>query len=150
MLELVMAMVISSLVISMVYVIYDNLSRQVIVYSKQQDELMAYNQFQAIFSKEVQLSKSLQIPTDNSIVLSVNDKEVRYVFEKQGVLRKGETIETFMMPIVAVNFNQKETIEEQYRLLKFKTILLGTEVDFFESKEISLAERINTYLLSEY
>ena len=94
MLELVIGMVISSLVITMVYVIYDNLSRQVVVYADQQDDLMAYNQFQNLFSKDVQLSKSIDIDDDKHIVLEVFNKEVHYFFKTEKIIRKAEAIDT--------------------------------------------------------
>ena len=150
MLELVIGMVISSLVISMVYVIYDNISRQVIEYTKQQDDLVEYHQFQSLFSKDVQLSKSIDIDNDKHIALEVKNKEIHYFFEKERIIRKSVTIDTFNLKVLEVEFNQNKKIEEKYQLMKLKIEMLGTSLDLFESKEISLAMRMNNYLLDEY
>ncbi|WP_132066316.1 PulJ/GspJ family protein, partial [Aquimarina spinulae] len=93
MLELVIGMVISSLVITMVYVIYDNLSRQVVVYADQQDDLMTYNQFQNLFSKDVQLSTSIDIDDDKHIVLESANKEIHYFFKTEKIIRKAEAVD---------------------------------------------------------
>lgn len=150
MLELVIGMVISSLVISMVYVIYDNISRQVIEYTKQQDDLVEYHQFQSLFSKDVQLSKSIDIDNDKHIALEVKNKEIHYFFEKEKIIRKSVTIDTFNLKVLEVEFNQNKKIEEKYQLMKLKIEMLGTSLDLFESKEISLAMRMNNYLLDEH
>ena len=150
MLELVIGMVISSLVITMAYVVYDNVSRQVIEYTKQQDNLVAYHQFQNLFSKDVQLSKSIDVNTDKHITLQVKNNEIHYFFEKEKVIRKAVAIDTFNLKILEAEFNQNEKIEEKYQLIKLKIEMLGTSLDLFESKEISLATRMNNYLLDEY
>ncbi|WP_108808719.1 PulJ/GspJ family protein [Aquimarina spinulae] len=150
MLELVIGMVISSLVITMVYVIYDNLSRQVVVYADQQDDLMTYNQFQNLFSKDVQLSTSIDIDDDKHIVLESANKEIHYFFKTEKIIRKAEAVDTFNIKVLEVLFDQNEKIEEKYQIIKLKIEILGTSFDFFESKEISLASRMNNYLLDEY
>ncbi|MBP2832833.1 hypothetical protein J8281_11610 [Aquimarina sp. U1-2] len=149
-LELVIGITISSLVITMVYVIYDNLSRQVITYSRQQDELMIYHQFEGLFSKDIQLSKKLSVIDKAHIVLDMHDKEIHYFFKNDEIIRKEETLDTFRLKVMDVNFKSEEKIEEKCTRVRLKTKLLGADFEIFESKEISLAQRMNDYLLDEY
>jgi len=150
MLELVIGMVISSLVITMVYFIYDNLSRQVIVYGQQQDQLMEYTMFQSLFSKDIKLSKTFEVIDDHNIAIEVLDEDVHYFFQKERIIRKGIALDTFNIKVLKISFDQNEKIEEKYKLIKLKTEVLGATFDVFESKEISLAKRMNTYLLDEH
>ncbi|MEB3346037.1 hypothetical protein U6A24_11225 [Aquimarina gracilis] len=150
MLELVIGMVISSLVVTMVYFIYDNLSRQVVEYSKQQDELMEYNMFQRLLSKDIQLSKELKVVDDEHVVFDNFNKEVHYFFQKERIIRKETSIDTFNIKTLSVDFKQSDKIDEKYQLIRLKTEILGANFEIFESKEVSIAKRMNDYLLNEH
>lgn len=150
MLELMIGMVISSLIITMVYYIYDNLSKQVVMYTRQQNDLALYNQFQSFLSKDIRLSNTIAI-TDNSVALMHYNKEIKYTFLKDKIIRKAEkTIDTFGIKVLGVTLNETEKIEERYQFVKLKLNVIGTTIDFFESKEISLASRINKHFLNEH
>ncbi|GAA4272070.1 hypothetical protein GCM10022258_13640 [Aquimarina gracilis] len=134
----------------MVYFIYDNLSRQVVEYSKQQDELMEYNMFQRLLSKDIQLSKELKVVDDEHVVFDNFNKEVHYFFQKERIIRKETSIDTFNIKTLSVDFKQSDKIDEKYQLIRLKTEILGANFEIFESKEVSIAKRMNDYLLNEH
>lgn len=149
-LELVIGLVISSIVISMVYVIYENISKQMIEYSLQQEELMEYNQFQSILFKDIKLAKELVIIDQKHIRLDMQSKQIDYFFYRDNIVRKSNAKETFNLKVLGVEFNNREKVLEEQQTIKLKTSLLGQEIIVFEEKPISRAKQINNYFLSEY
>ncbi|WP_165944070.1 hypothetical protein, partial [Aquimarina spinulae] len=93
---------------------------------------------------------SIDIDDDKHIVLESANKEIHYFFKTEKIIRKAEAVDTFNIKVLEVLFDQNEKIEEKYQIIKLKIEILGTSFDFFESKEISLASRMNNYLLDEY
>jgi len=148
--ELVIGLAISSIIISMVYLIYSNISKQVIEYSVQQDELMEYNQFQNVLSADIRLCKQLIAIDKMSLRLAMADEKIHYFFEKEYSIRKGKTQDTFRIQVKNMELSSKDRVEEDYQMVRLKTTLLGQEIIVFEEKKISLAERLNNYFLSEY
>lgn len=150
MMEMMVGLVISSLVISMVYIIYENISKQVSQYYSDQNELMEYNQFQSLFSKDIRLAKGLQIINDNQIIVDLFSEKATYFFEKDYILRKTKVLDTFHIKVVALEVGRKDEITSKNKNIRLKTELLDQEIIIFEEKEIALAERLNRYLLIEH
>lgn len=119
-------------------------------YSRQQDQLMVYTQFEGLFSKDLQLSQEVSVVDEEHMVMNIHDKEIHYFFEKEHIIRKTETLDTFKLKVVRIDFKDEQKIDEKYQYLKLKTELLGASFEVFESKEISLAKRMNDYLLNEH
>ncbi|WAC02710.1 hypothetical protein N7U66_03300 [Lacinutrix neustonica] len=148
--ELVIGLAISSIVISMVYIIYTNISKQIVEYSKQQSELMEYNQFQNIWSADIRLCNELMPVDPKRVKLLMAQEDIQYFFANGHVIRQGKTRDTFNINVKELELNAKESIDEHYQVIRLKTTLLGQDIIVFEEKKITLAKRLNNYLLGEY
>ncbi len=145
-LELVIGMVVSSLVISMVYSIYDNISRQMIQYKNQQDELMEYNQFQSIFHKDIKWSNEIVTMDSEKIALRGTSDTIVYNFLDNAIIRKATaSLDTFGIRVINVTYPDKEEGVKNYEIIELTTRLLNNDVTIFESKRNTLATRINTH-----
>ena len=148
--ELVIGMAISSLIITITYLIYTNISKQLVEYQLHQNELMEYNQFQSVLAKDVMLCTRLQIVNAQHIELVIAGDQIEYFFEEDQIIRKTNTTQTFDIKIQEVLLNNSERIDEEYKTIQLKLNLLGQQIIVFEEKKISNADHINHYFLDEY
>lgn len=149
--ELVVALAISSLVIGMVYIIYDHINRQMVQYSMQQNELMEYNQFQSFFTSDIYLCDEIKMKKDDELVLIFNDKEFIYGFKPDYITRNRLfTVDTFKVKTNGLEFNKADEIDGDYNTINLTIDLLKQSVVLFESKRINLADKINSHFLDEH
>ena len=148
--ELIIGLVISSVIITMVYQIFTNISRQIVQYAKDQNELREFNQFQQLFYADIHLCKQLLFVNQSHIKLMMRENEIDYFFKDSLIQRLGKAKDNFAINVLEVIFNSNDKVSEDYQTIKLKTNILGEEVVIFEVKKISLAAQLNSYFLSEH
>lgn len=149
-LEMIIGLTISSIIIAMVYLIYSNISRQMVSYTQQQNELMEYNQFQNVWSREIQLAKRINAETLREIRLELNKQHIEYRLEESQIIRESKTVDTFDIPVKEVTITLKQGKKVDHQIFIIKTELLGQEMTIFEEKQLTVAQKINEYFLNEH
>ncbi|MDO6758568.1 prepilin-type N-terminal cleavage/methylation domain-containing protein [Tamlana sp. 2_MG-2023] len=148
--ELVVGMAISSIIISMVYLIYTNITRQITVYTFHQAELMEYNQFQNVLAIDVKMCRQLSYVDHKHIKLNMATNDIDYFFREGLVIRKSMTQDTFKIKVKEIALNTNEYIHDEYKTIRLTMSLLGEDVMVFEEKKIALAEQLNNFFLDGY
>lgn len=150
-LELMVGLVVTAIVIAMVYFIYTNISRQVISYMAQQQELMEYNQFQSIWHQDVQGCKTIMIKDNRHLVLHMPQQKITYRFTPEYILRRTRTLDTFWVPAKEVKITPvaDDVKEARYQTIRIQTVLLEQEIEIFEEKKVALADQINNFFIKK-
>lgn len=150
--ELLVSLVISSLIIGMVYTIYAQLNKQLFSYSQDQEEIMVFNQFRHIVSKDISLAKSIDKTGDEELEVIFPDKSHTYTFKYGQVIRDRENNikDTFEIAIQKMELNQEVTGTVGDQTLTLTTSLLDEDIVLFENKSRSIADKINDLYLNEH
>lgn len=143
-LELTIGLLIVSLVIGMVYFIYNNITQQIVSYSKDQEALIVYHQFQDVFSRDVKLSKNISFQ-DKRIEIHIFAEKITYNVRENEIIRNGKIQDTFDIKVADVTYKVNRKSINKYQTIKFSTEVLGRKVDFFEFKSLPVSQKINEF-----
>ena len=141
--ELLIAMVISSLIIGMVYGIYVQLNKQLYTYSRHQQQMVVFNQFKQVLASDLFFAKSIEEDLDNRLTIKFREGgEHGYLFLHNKVVRNRDGVlkDTFDLNVSDFTLNHNES----YSNIALTTELDGELITIFEGKEITIADRINS------
>jgi hypothetical protein len=151
--ELLVGMVISSIIIGMMYTIYVQINEQMLGHNKNQQELMEFNQFRQILSKDMLLAKSIEGSNEKEFKLTFNKEDYTYTLNENMIIRdrNNSVKDTFNLVFTRMEIKEDDKDGAQgNKTLLLTTKLLGEEIILFESKSIANANQINDLYLNEY
>lgn len=131
--ELLAAMVISSLVMSAAYFAYNSLTKSFLDFKKHTNNLTDATALSGILTHDINLAKTIRKNTTNDITLEMGNKKLQYEWKENFVLRStGISADTFPLAVsdMKINFLDKEQtisgglVDE----LKFTTIADGQQL----------------------
>lgn len=105
-LELLIAMIISSIVISFGYGVYSLLFKQYLSYKKAKTEIVNTMQFNAIMNNDFCNSEEITFNDNTIAIFRKNKAPLRYLFNDHFILRKTDEI-TDTFKIAAANIQEK-------------------------------------------
>ncbi|WP_136464894.1 PilW family protein [Flagellimonas onchidii] len=140
--ELLVAMVISSLIIGMVYAIYVQLNKQLYTYGRHQEEMVSFNQFKHVLATDLFLGLAIEKETENRLTIRFRQGEHGYLFLEDKVIRnrEGALQDTFDLGISGFELKANES----YMGIALTTKMDGEPITIYEAKEIPIADRINS------
>ncbi|UII80122.1 type II secretion system protein J [Flagellimonas sp. CMM7] len=140
--ELLVAMVISSLIIGLVYSIYVQLNKQLYSYSVRQQEMVVFEQFKQVLASDIFKAMAIEKSSENNLRIAFRDGEHNYLFLMDKVVRNRKDMvkDTFHLAFSEVALKQNKN----HTSIELTTILGGEPFTLFEGKEISAANRINS------
>lgn len=143
--ELLIGLVISAIIIGMTYTIYLQINKQLYVYQHNQEELMEFNQFRQVFSKDILLCQYFELVNSKELKVVFPKEKYVYTFKKNLVVREREENIKDTFKLTVTQLIQKEAIEDfaNYQTIRLHTRLLQEEVELFESKKEAIAVQIN-------
>lgn len=144
--ELLIGLVISSIVIGMVYTIYVQFNKKLIMYGKDQSEIMEFNQFRQVFAKDICFAKDFSVE-DNELRIDFFDAVYVYKFLDNKIIRTRNTVEdVFKISGSKVFFkNYKE-----FKMVSVSLKLLNENVTLVENKKMPIDVRLNELFVNEY
>lgn len=143
-LETIITLVVSSLIIAFVYQIYSTVSLQFKQYEGLQNEAINFDQFNTVFTRDVNLCQYIEHVTDHTVRLKFSKKSITYHFENTYTIRHGEHKDTFNVKVHATEWQPwSGNTQRATETLTLKTIVSDRHIDIFEHKPIDIATRIN-------
>ena len=140
--ELLIAMVVSSLIMGMMYAIYVQLNQQLYAYRDYAQEQMEYNQFKSILASDLFHAHEIEAMEDNVIKLGFKEGRTHeYHFFAHRVVRERTDVlrDTFAIGITAFHWEENQWGTR----LRLETELGGIPITMTEVMETPIADQIN-------
>ncbi|MBR9855992.1 MAG: hypothetical protein GYB37_15730 [Algicola sp.] len=145
--ELLVAMLVSSLIIGMIYTIYAQLNKQLYAYRDSYVERMEYQQFKKVLATDVFMGHTVERYGSNSIGIHFRKDTYTYVFLKDMVVRNRNGVkDTFDIKIASI----KMDVTERYISIWLNAFVEDEPILIYEAKETVLADKINKEYINEY
>jgi hypothetical protein len=143
--ELLIGMVISAIIIGMTYTIYAQINKQLYVYQQNQDEIMEFNQFRQVFSKDIALCQYFKLLNNRELCLVFSNGNYAYRFENSQVVREREEgiKDTFKLSVAQLVVKEEIGTISKHQTVQVHTSLLQEKIELFESKKEPIAITIN-------
>ena len=149
-LETLISLMLMSVIIVITYSLFNLVEKQMFLFNKNNEQLLAYNLFNLAIIKDINKANDFNISGDNLILKNYNDTSIIYSIKNESVTRENESVtEIFKVQVVNYKFMNNDVSKPLNKTLQIKLNVLNDTIiaNYFLNKNNS--EVINTMYFNE-